>query len=393
MSIQYQPFFAFRSPKKLAFKRRKERNPTWDALRAPNEPKWIPKVQKAFGYSHIHDHDTWMMDILFVRRHLHRGEGYQSATDEERAMLDLYTAEADYKNLQTRPDEDPLRAAQVIRRYEEVEDDIVFAVGSDADQPPDEDVYGEEDLGPVPLTQEERKKDNKLLMLVVLLNCNSRKAHARIVAKRDREHVLQYLEAIIASHETIRTIISDWEPSFAAAIQDYNAIHPETPIRHIRHNLSDGSTFHTELAPIDRFCRTLRDMLYNIGKIFHGRVLTPELLREVLYQYNTMYHETLSKIMGFKLTPLQVHKNKNLQDEIIRRLSGRNYMAVDWSHRLGNVYVYNPRQTFEKRRGPYKHDEYEVVSAPPTKGRYLIRNKRTGALDGELRSHLVYPRT
>ena len=52
---------------------------------------------------------------------------------------------------------------------------------------------------------------------------------------------------------------------------------------------------HSSLGIIDRVIRTLRDMAYNIK----ADVITPEIMEELVSQYNNAPHKTLLKLAGY----------------------------------------------------------------------------------------------
>ena len=70
---------------------------------------------------------------------------------------------------------------------------------------------------------------------------------------------------------------------------------------------------HTSLSLIDRLCRTIRDISYNMGI----KILTQNDINKVLNVYNNMYHSSLSKMLGKKITPNEVNDNPELEQQII----------------------------------------------------------------------------
>ena len=358
----YHEFIPFRSPKKYSYAIwHNPEAPEDGYLAAESRPKYVRKVQRRYEFQHVHDRDTWMMDVAFISKNLHQGEGSRRSSAEEQeknmALLDAVQAE---RLLEDNGDTDMARRTQRIVAYNE----------------------------------KERKVKQSHELVVILLHCTSRFALAWILPSRKAANFQQYLQSAFDAGVRIGTLITDGELGIIKAVRDYNAQQPPSfRINHIVHNMSDPNTFHTQLAPIDRFVRTLRDMFFNLGQLDHNLKLNRDVLQYVIHFYNRTYHATLSKLMGFKITPIQVFKSWRLQDEITRRISSHNYMAVDFDSPLSTVYVYQPPQPLRKRRTPYKNDVYEVKRAPPSKGRYIVRNTRNNDESEELRSHLVYPRT
>ena len=65
---------------------------------------------------------------------------------------------------------------------------------------------------------------------------------------------------------------------------------------------------HTSLSLIDRLCRTIRDISYNMGI----KILTQNDINKILNVYNNMYHSSLSEILGKKITPNEVNEHREL---------------------------------------------------------------------------------
>ena len=76
--------------------------------------------------------------------------------------------------------------------------------------------------------------------------------------------------------------------------------------------------FHNQLSLIDRMSKAVRDMIYNTKRELPTFELTDETLDEIANIYNNTPHETLSKTMGFDVTPANVLANQRLQDEIVQ---------------------------------------------------------------------------
>jgi hypothetical protein len=119
---------------------------------------------------------------------------------------------------------------------------------------------------------------------------------------------------------------------------------------------------HRSLAIIDRVIRTFRDMAYNL----HIGVIGQEDMAHIVKIYNDTPHNTLSRLMGFDVTPAVAEADMKLQQEIRRRLLIQNYKIThsdgyDDIRADDRVYVYNEHQQFIKRRSPYLPDIYTVL--------------------------------
>ena len=132
---------------------------------------------------------------------------------------------------------------------------------------------------------------------------------------------------------------------------------------------------HTSLSLIDRLCRTIRDISYNMGI----KILTQNDINKVLNVYNNMYHSSLSKMLGKKITPNEVNEHPELEQQII------NY-CIDYNKQLKVLHpeielqvgqickVYQPFDKFKKRRRLLKKDYYKIVNK--TGNIYTVQNTR-----------------
>lgn len=132
---------------------------------------------------------------------------------------------------------------------------------------------------------------------------------------------------------------------------------------------------HTSLSLIDRLCRTIRDISYNMGI----KILTQNDINKVLNVYNNMYHSSLSKMLGKKITPNEVNNSPELEQQII------NY-CIDYNKQLKVLHpeielevgqickVYQPFDKFKKRRRLLKKDYYKIVNK--TGNIYTVQNVR-----------------
>ena len=132
---------------------------------------------------------------------------------------------------------------------------------------------------------------------------------------------------------------------------------------------------HTSLSLIDRLCRTIRDISYNMGI----KILTQKDINKVLDVYNNMYHSSLSKMTNKKITPNEVNEHPELEQQII------NY-CIDYNKQLKVLHpeieleigqickVYQPFDKFKKRRRLLKKDYYKIVNK--TGNIYTVQNTR-----------------
>lgn len=133
---------------------------------------------------------------------------------------------------------------------------------------------------------------------------------------------------------------------------------------------------HTSLGLIDRLCRTIRDISYNT----RTKILNQKDIDKILNIYNNMYHSSLSKMIGKKITPNEVSELK-LEQQII------NY-CMDYNNQLEVLYpeinlsigqickIYQPFDKFKKRRRLLKKDYFKIINK--TGNIYTVQNMRNG---------------
>ena len=127
-----------------------------------------------------------------------------------------------------------------------------------------------------------------------------------------------------------------------------------------QHNKPIYDPMHNSLGIIDRVIRTLRDMAYNI-KV---NVITPDIMDELVEQYNNAPHRILSEYAGYSVSPKQVQEDPNLESFIVRRICQSNYnvQLSDGFYLEPNtkVDVFNEKDTLRKRRTIVQPGNYTV---------------------------------
>ena len=268
-------------------------------------------------------------------------------------------------------------------------------------------------LSDIELMPKDRRKG--LLIILAFIHCNSRLFIAYIVKKRTQEAYEDIFAKIFDTNTTtpaqnqqllepqwgdnrfvIDTLITDYEPSFGKDVrtndngelyivnddsrrsQRMAEFYKERGIRHIGFNMNRTAQ-HSKLSIIDRMARTLRDMIFNIRRLNPTFKLNEETLKQLCRTYNTSPHATLTRAMGFPVTPQDAYYYRDLQNEISRRTMETNYETanaiVGEPIAIGDeVYVNEPRVFFKKRRNTVKDDPYEVIKYT-SPGSFLIKNK------------------
>ena len=226
-----------------------------------------------------------------------------------------------------------------------------------------------------------------------LIHCNSRFWLPFMCRREGAQAVINALNILLRlpipglGDRPIDTLISDAAKVFTTTdvVRD---VCRHLGIKQIVYNMSDGgkqivpelkspttTQYHNQLAIIDRISKTLRDMVETVQRTQPSFELTPRTLKQLGMIYNRTPHETLSKLMGFKVCPRDVLSHKKLHDEIVRRIVMKNLDTIEspsFDINVGAiVYLYAPKQLFEKRRNTVESSPYVVIAR--NKGNYIIR--------------------
>ena len=129
---------------------------------------------------------------------------------------------------------------------------------------------------------------------------------------------------------------------------------------------------HNSLSLIDRVSRTIRDMAYNLGY----QIIFPELMLKIIYIYNHSPHNTLSKLLNRRISPIEIYQNKNLQNIIIQKLNNQSKKIFHQNKFLipenTLVNVYNEKNHLIKRRTVIRPDLYKIININGTM--YKLQN-------------------
>ena len=210
------------------------------------------------------------------------------------------------------------------------------------------------------------------------------------ISKQSKD-VKSYIRTLqrIMKNVTIRHLIGDGEKAFDSrgAHSFYNANHidfkpvprqPSTLFPEFVNNKFANKTdpLHSALGIIDRVIRTIRDMAYNM-KIDPNHI-TPNIMIEIVNQYNNSPHLGLSQYAGFDVSPLMVQNDNQLEDYIVRKICQCNYEIVNTPgyqlHRGDKVKVYNEKDSMSKRREVIQPGEFVIDRV--VKGLCQVRNTK-----------------
>ena len=215
-----------------------------------------------------------------------------------------------------------------------------------------------------------------MMIILCFIHCNTRYVQAFAVPNKAQETFQMHLQHMKwRVDKEMDVLISDYERAFCA--EGVLRWCRNNGIKRIYFNMSDTATYktsHLALAPIDRFAKTLRDMIFNARRT-GTFVLTNDTLAQLVYIYNNTPHATLSGLMKFNVTPTEAFMHRELQDEIVRRTFSQNYFtatepsAYDFVNVGDKVYLHKPQVFGEKRR-------LNVEEVP-----YVVRDVKLGGFD------------
>ena len=217
--------------------------------------------------------------------------------------------------------------------------------------------------------------------IINFIHCNTRYWLAQIVPDQTSERAANLLMFLaqkepVLDYDTplIDTLISDQAQALNGS-RIIQAICNNAHIQNITYNMQYVP--HTYLGIIDRISRTLRDMIYNCRRKDPTWVLNNNTLTQLLSIYNSTPHDTLSKTMGFKVSPEDALFYRPLQDALVRKWMQADYNLTDsisFTEVKPGMIVYRARQAGalgEKRRANVEDVPYRVLECK--RGSFVIQ--------------------
>ena len=209
---------------------------------------------------------------------------------------------------------------------------------------------------------------NGKMVYLVCINANTRYAMVKPTNLTDgngmylvanARGINPYLEALermrreVENTNPIRHLTGDGEGAFNSRMalkyyRNHNIKFHPVPRVHIQ-GTNKTQPLHSSLGIIDRFIRTIRDMLF-----IAGYYTTPPAIDEMLRQYNNAPHATLSKYLGFPASPLMVQNDPDKEEYIAWRIQRDNLATQykdDFDLPIGSkIKVFNEKDILGKRR-------------------------------------------
>lgn len=222
---------------------------------------------------------------------------------------------------------------------------------------------------------------NTRYLVVAPLNIEIESKDGVVRMTRAKKNITNFIRAMekVMSEVEIRHLYGDSEPAFVSTeaknyYRSQNIVWHDVP----RMTITDYNTIrksepqHTSLGIVDRVIRTIRDMGWNMK----AKIITPKVMEEIVKQYNSAPHKTLSLYAGFPVTPTMVQNDADLEEYITREIMKENYnITQSGKLRIGEkVKVYNVPDPMIKRRTMIVPGEHRVTKFK--NGFYTVRDQK-----------------
>jgi hypothetical protein len=144
---------------------------------------------------------------------------------------------------------------------------------------------------------------------------------------------------------------------------------------------SKPDKYHNRLSIINRAIRTIRDYAYRAFETKDD--IAPSNLSQILHFYNNDPHKTLSRLIGFNVTPKMRLEDLELEAFIVKKLFHANMKEREKKLKIGTkVTLYHPKEFGKKVRfqmepgiytiTSYKNGMYEVVEDQDVKNKQVV---------------------
>ena len=222
-------------------------------------------------------------------------------------------------------------------------------------------------------------ESNKAAFLL-LININTRKAYAYQLGKIDCKDEIDLVNGVekivyqyaIGGKKTTTELIKAFNKHLLNEKINILKFDGESAIKSLEfqqflkdHNIKFIKTIpnsHTSLSIIDRLCRTIREIAFNLGC---EPILTQNQMNTILNYYNNMRHEGLTKILRKKVCPNDLSNNPDLEKQYVIECEKYNLAIMnqkDFELNNGDeVKIVNVGGKLNKKRSILSKDHYKVV--------------------------------
>ena len=223
-------------------------------------------------------------------------------------------------------------------------------------------------------------ESNKAAFLL-LININTRKAYAYQLGEIDYKNEIDLVDGV---EKIVYQYVTKGKKTTSELIKAFNKhilynerinilkFDNENAIKSlefqqflIKHNIKFIKTIpnsHTSLSIIDRLCRTIRDIAFNLG---YELILTQNQMNTILNYYNNTRHEGLTKILRKKVCPNDLSNNPDLEKQYVIECKKYNLIIMnqkDFELNKGDeVKIVNEGGKLTKKRSILSKDHFKVV--------------------------------
>ena len=220
-------------------------------------------------------------------------------------------------------------------------------------------------------------ESNKAAFLL-LININTRKAYAYQLGEINyKEEINNGVEKIVYHYatkgkKTTSELIKAFNKHLLNEKINILKFDNENAIKSLEfqqflkvHNIKFIKTIpnsHTSLSIIDRLCRTIRDIAFNLG---YELILTQNQMNTILNYYNNTRHEGLTKILRKKVCPNDLSNNPDLEKQYVIECKKYNLTIMNQKdfelNKNDEVKIVNDNKKLTKKRSILSKDHYKVV--------------------------------
>ena len=177
------------------------------------------------------------------------------------------------------------------------------------------------------------------------------------IGNKTDDNVIELFKSLLnQTNNRIKHIICDQEPAFISKkFKDFCKQHEielkyyiKNDVKGIIETKESSRGVHGALSILDRLCRTIRNMNYNMG---NNEAIPPDIMEYLISEYNNSPHSTISKIMKKPITPNMIDNNSKLEDDFVLHLLKQNLklkLKKDYNIVGRNVRCLNESSKFDK---------------------------------------------
>ena len=213
-----------------------------------------------------------------------------------------------------------------------------------------------------------------------MININTRKAYAYQLGKIDCKDEIDLVNGVekivyqyaIGGKKTTTELIKAFNKHLLNEKINILKFDGESAIKSLEfqqflkdHNIKFIKTIpnsHTSLSIIDRLCRTIRDIAFNLG---YELILTQNQMNTILNYYNNTRHEGLTKILRKKVCPNDLSNNPDLEKQYVIECKKYNLVIMNQKdfelNKDDEVKIVNVGGKLNKKRSILSKDHYKVV--------------------------------